>query len=69
MEFVKDGKPVSASQPTALPVTDSEGRVAFAPSIPIDALEPGSYVAHVIVLDPETQKPVADATGNFRIDP
>lgn len=69
MEFVKDGKPVSASKPADLPVTDASGRTAFAPSIPIDGLEPGSYLAHVVVIDPETTKPVADATGNFRIDP
>jgi len=67
MEFVKDGKVVNASQPTALPVTDANGVTAFAPTIPVTALEPGAYVVRVIVVD-AAGKPVADGSSNFRVE-
>lgn len=68
LEFVRDGKVVSASSPTAMPTTDAKGETGFAPSIPVDGLEPGSYVVHLVVIDPDTSKPVADSTANFRVD-
>ncbi len=67
-EFVKDGQVVSASQPMAIPETNANGETAFAPSLPLDGLEPGSYVVHVILIDPVSSKPVADTTGNFRVE-
>ncbi len=68
MEFVKDGKVVNASQPTALPQTDAKGVTAFAPTIPVAGLEPGAYVVRVVVIDPAAGKPVADGSANFRVE-
>ncbi|MBK6312946.1 MAG: hypothetical protein IPF53_01125 [Blastocatellia bacterium] len=68
MEFVKDGKVVNASQPTALPQTDATGVTAFAPTIPVAGLEPGAYVVRVVVIDPAAGKPVADGSANFRVE-
>ncbi len=68
MEFVLNGKVVNASQPTALPATSPSGETAFAPTIPIDGLEPGTYLLKLVVIDPATSKPVADGTANFRVE-
>lgn len=68
LEFIREGQIVNASQPTDIPKTDAGGETSFAPTLPIDGLEPGAYVVHVVILDPSTGKPVADGTANFRVD-
>lgn len=68
MEFVKDGQVVTASQPTALPVTNAAGETAFAPTIPINGLAPGAYIANIVILDAELGKAVASGTATFRVD-
>lgn len=68
VKFLKGGQLVNASQPTDLPMTNASGETGFAPTIPTTGLEPGTYMVQVFVIDPETQKPVASSTANFRID-
>jgi VWFA-related protein len=69
IEFIRDGQVVSASQPANLPLTDANGETSFAPTLPIASLEPGAYIVRIAILEPGAPKPVADATGNFRVDP
>ena len=68
VEFVRDNQVVSASKATDLPPTSAAGETSFAPTLPITGLEPGAYLARVIVIDPATSQTVASATANFRVD-
>lgn len=68
MQFLLGDQVIVGTPATAMPVTDPNGKVVMAPTIPLDAFQPGSYRAVVYILAPGEQKPIATAMTTFRVD-
>lgn len=69
LTFLHNNQVVTATKPTPLPATNAKGETAFAPVLPLDSFEPGSYLVQVAVTESGGTTPVANAMATFRVDP
>lgn len=68
IQIVRDGKPVTATAPMAMPEVGPAGEVGFAPTFPIASLQPGSYRLFVHVAEVGAPAPVASGTQVFTVE-
>lgn len=68
LQFFRGGEPVVNTPVEAIPATDANGFASAAPIVPLDTFTPGTYRAILLVLGPDSTKPLATAVTSFQLE-
>lgn len=69
LQVLRDTTAVVASPIALLPLADARGDSSNLSTLSLDALEPGSYRAVVVILAVDAPTPVATASASFTVEP